>query len=445
MNCILWNCTSACRVLLFGLLFCQLASGDAWGQGIALPAAGPINQSMGGASTAAPLDSMGALFWNPASISGLCCSEMSFGLGLLLPTTELASTVPAGGIFPGFPPVELSGSTQTTPGVMPIPTAAYVHRNPDSPWTYGIGIFGIGGFCTNYPTSQTNPILTPPPPGGIGLGRVFAQVEIMQVTPTLAYAITDRLSIGVTPTLNLARFAAAPQFLAAPDDANGDTFATYPDGTATNYSWGAGVHLGVFYAGEAGWNLGASIKSPQWFEPFRANANDENNQPRLLNTDVDFPMIVSLGVGYTGFERWVLATDFRYLDYKNTEGFRQSGFNPDGSVGLGWKSVFALATGAQYQLTDCCSLRAGYSYNQNPISSTAAFFNVASPLITQHMLSVGGSYQFNYACTASVAYTHAFENRVAGPITTPLGQIPGSVAASTVSADALLASILVRF
>ena len=49
-------------------------------QGFVLAGAGPVNRSMGGASTAAPLDATGALFWNPATLSGLPSSELDFAL-----------------------------------------------------------------------------------------------------------------------------------------------------------------------------------------------------------------------------------------------------------------------------------------------------------------------------------------------------------------------------
>ncbi len=35
--------------------------------GTAVSGTGPINRSMGGAATAAPIDAAGALFWNPAA------------------------------------------------------------------------------------------------------------------------------------------------------------------------------------------------------------------------------------------------------------------------------------------------------------------------------------------------------------------------------------------
>jgi long-chain fatty acid transport protein len=433
------------RLSLVSAIVGVLVARQAAGQGIALPGAGPINQSMGGAAVAAPLDATGALFWNPATISGLSSSEMSFGLGFLLPTTSVSSSLPAGSLGPGFPPVALQGSNRSNAGVTPLPTMAFVKKLDDSDWTYGIGVFGIGGFSTNYPASASNPILMPPPPAGLGVGHIYADVEILQVVPTISYQWSDRLSVGVSPTFDLARLAVDPAFFSAPDDANGDGFATYPSGTATSYTWGIGAQFGLFYKAPY-WNLGFSLKSPQWFDDFRANSSNEIGQPRTVKSEFDFPMIASVGVAYTGFERWVIASDFRYFDNRNTNGFRTAGFNPDGSVtGLGWKSIFGMATGVQYQVTDCWSLRMGYAYNQDPVGNEVAFFNVSSPLITQHVLSVGTSFKFTQCCLLSVSYSHAFENRNTGPIETQLGPIPGSSVTDSTSADLLYTGISVLF
>jgi long-chain fatty acid transport protein len=413
-----------------------LASNSAMGQGVALPAAGPVNQSMGGASTAAPIDAMGALYWNPATISALQCSEMGFGLGLMLPTTHLASSVPAFG---------LQGSNRSNAGVTPIPDFALVERIDDSDWSYGVGIFAIGGFSTNYPASNTNPVLMPPPPVGLGLGHVYAQLQILQVVPTLSCQLTDRLSVGISPMIDLAELALDPAVFAPPDDANGDGFPSYPAATATSYTWGIGAQVGLFYKGTA-WNTGFSLKSPQWFDDFRANSSNEIGQARTIKSEFDFPMIASWGMAYTAIERWLFAMDLRYYDYRNTDGFRTAAFNPDGSVtGLGWKNVFGLATGVQWQATDCWFLRMGYSYNQNPISSDVAFFNVASPLIYQHILSIGASRKFGHSCLFSISYSHVFENSVTGPIQTPLGPIPGTSVTDTTSADLLFTGVSVVF
>lgn len=423
--------------LLGGLLAACLAR-PAAAQGIALPAAGAINQSMAGAGVAAPLDAMGSLFWNPAGIGVLPHSEMSFGLGLLWPSTRVDSAI-------GF--AGMAGSDRGEPGVMPIPNAAFVYRDDNSPFTYGLGMYGIGGFATNYPGSLTNPVFSPPPPNGVAQGHISAAVEILQIAPTIAVALTQRLTLGFTPTIDLGRLSVTPMILAPPDDANGDTVPSYPSAQSTRYAWGFGGHFGALYTADNGLNFGASIKSPQWFQKFNANSSNELGQPRALATSVDFPMIISLGVGYTGFERWTLASDLRYLDYPNTDGFRTTGYNADGSVaGLGWHGVYAWANGVQYQATERLSLRAGYAFNTNPIRNADTFFNIASPLITQNLFSCGGSYEFAPGCLASLSYTHALQNSVTGPIILPPSfAVPTSSVTSFVSADLLIANITVRF
>ena len=139
-----------------------------------------MNESMAGAATACPIDSAGAMHWNPASISGLPCSDISFGMELILPTTTLSSSVPG----------PIAGSDQGEPGVTPVPSMAFVRKCEDSPWTYGLGLFGIGGSSVNYPASLTNPILMPQPHG---LGQLSANVDIYQIVPTVSYQLNRAL------------------------------------------------------------------------------------------------------------------------------------------------------------------------------------------------------------------------------------------------------------
>ena len=111
-----------------------------------LSGAGPINRSMGGASTAAPLSASGALFWNPATLSGLESSQLDVGAELLFPHTSLSSSVPANTFGPGVPPVDLSGTTGNEDALFAMPTIALAYRPEESPFTYGLGVFAAAGF-----------------------------------------------------------------------------------------------------------------------------------------------------------------------------------------------------------------------------------------------------------------------------------------------------------
>ena len=96
-----------------------------------LSGTGPINRSMGGAATGSPLSASGALFWNPASLSGLDRSELDIGAELLIPHTNLSSSLPAGSFGP-VPLVNLSGSTDNENAVFALPTIALSYRDRKS-------------------------------------------------------------------------------------------------------------------------------------------------------------------------------------------------------------------------------------------------------------------------------------------------------------------------
>jgi long-chain fatty acid transport protein len=395
--------------------------------------AGPINRSMGGAAVAAPIDSIGSLFWNPATSSALPSSSMDFGMELLWPQTTVSSSIP----FLG-----LSGSDRADNGIFPLPSVGLVYKPEDSIVTYGLGMFAVAGFGVNYPSSTTNPILTPQlPQGGVGFGNIFSELEVLQIVATGSIQVTDRLSIGGGPTLSLATLRLDPLVIATPD-ANGQ----YPPDAHTRMTWGGGFEVGAFYNLGAGWQLGASYKSPQWFEDFHFQSTDEFGKPRSIVFNAELPMIVSAGVGYTGFERLILAADFRWVDFADADGFRQSGFSPTGAVlGVGNRSIFAMSLGAQYLLTDNISLRAGYSYNQDPVRENLTIFTVAAPTIVEHTLYVGASYRVTDALSLSFAYVHAFENGITGPYVTPFGPLPGASVHYDTSADTFLIGATVRF
>jgi len=315
---------------------------------------------------------------------------------------------------------------------------AFVQKSCESKWAYGLGIMAIGGSAVNYPASTTDPILLKQP---FGLGQLAANVDIYQISPTVAYQLTEHWSIGFSPTITMGKLYADPLFLGPREDGE------WPAGIGTRYVWGGGCQGGVYYKGDAGWNFGAALASPQWMEPFRYRSISALGEPLSVNYDLNYPMVASIGTSYTGFERWTLACDVRYFDYADTTGFSGSGLNPDGSLkGLGWNSIMAVAVGAQRQMNDCVTLRCGYCFNEDPISSNVVQYNVASPMITQHTAHVGASFLLPGEWIASVAYAHAFENSVTGPLHSATGAaIPGSSVTSTVSADVLSFGVTKRY
>ncbi len=400
-------------------------------QGITLSGAGVVNRSFGGTAVAAPIDVTGAIMWNPATISGFDRSEVAFSLELLQSDTQVRSSL--GG---------LSGQTSGDHDAVPIPSFAFVHKpEGDSPWTYGLGFYTLGGFNINYPVDTTNPILTPQPPVGGGLGRVVGEAAIYQIAPTVSYDINSSLSFGFAPTLSIAKIQVDPMFFGAPNSTG-----AYAPGADSDYTLGGGFQVGLYYNPEENYSLGISYKSPQWFDSFDVNTVDASGLAREISYDLDYAQIVAVGGSYEPCEDLLFATDVKYIMYGEAEGFGDQGYAPDGRVmGLGWDNIFSVSTGVQKELTESISLRLGYLYNQNPISGDVASFNVVSPLITQHLVSAGASFAIDEKLTFSLAYLHAFESDTGGPIVAPgVGAVPGSSVESTVSADAIAAGFTLK-
>lgn len=413
-----------------GFLLAFLCHSVAFGQlGSTLNGLGPISRSMGGATTAAPVDTLGAFQWNPATITALPNST-DFGLEILFPHSELASSIGGGAI---------SGRTQSDTGVLPLPEFGVVYQPEGSSVSYGLGVLTVGGFGVNYPGSATNPVLTPPPPGGFGVGPIYTQYQLMQLVPTVAFHVNDNLSIGFSPILDLASLSIDPGLVASPDPGTG----TYPPMNHGSFQWGAGFQIGAFYEADNYWQFGGSFKSTQWFSDFEYNSSDPAGTALSPQFGLDAPTMVSLGTAYTGIERILISVDGRYLNYSGTNGYQDKEFDPTGAfAGLGWKDVFGVSAGTQYQMTDTASVRAGYTYNTNPISDNQSFFNAGSPLIIQHGVNVGASYNLTSRFKVSIAYSHFFENSVSGPMYQPTfpGTVPlaGTNVKSTASADSVL-------
>ena len=393
--------------------------------GHVLSGVGAIDQGWSGAGTANPQDVLGALHWNPAAITHQDRSSFNVNLQMLTPNGRLYSGVKANAFGPMGPQQDLSGNTESKSGNFAIPAIAFVYQPRESDFTFGFHAFGVGGFGVDYVSTPTNPITTPQPPNGMGFNAINSEFMLMQMAPTVAYKISDMLSIAVSPVANLSTLEVNPFPATNPDDSNGDGFPSYPGGPR-EMAWGFGYQIGINIGDVNGLRFGASYKSNQRFEDFKFTADSENGSPRSFNFNLDYPMITSAGLGYSGFERLELAADVKYIDFEHTHGFDKVGFDQSGAVqGFGWKSIWVIAAGIQYDVTDKLPVRLGYSYNENPISDANSFYNVSAPAIIQHHLSAGFSYRINPQLTGSFAIQYGLKNSTRGEWMNP--QMGGAV------------------
>jgi long-chain fatty acid transport protein len=382
---------------------------------------------------------MGALYWNPATISGLQQSEIGFSLEALFADVDISSSAFGG-----------AGHTESDGGPTPIPAIGWVHRLPESNVTIGLGVFAVAGFSTNYPADPTNPILAPQSntPGGLGgFGRLSSEAQFLEMTPVVSLQLTDTIAIGGGPTITIAKIAAAPFAFAGVDDADMSMQPRYPNSVGTRNHMGLGAQLGIYYTGMKDLTLGAVFKSPQYMEQFRFQTQDEVGGPRFVKFDLDLPMIISVGAAWHGMQDAVWALDVRYFDYENTDGFGDSGFNPDGSIrGFNWRNTVSVALGGRFRVSDRITLGLGYQYNPSPIEEADTVFNLATPLFQEHMISTGGSFNLTPCVELHAAYSYFFDNSITGPISTAAtGPIPGTSVTNGLSAHFVSMGVSVKY
>src|SRR5262245_14057522 len=99
-------------------------------QGVYFAGGGASHLSMGGASTATPVDAIGALYWNPAAIGRYGRSEVNVGGGFLFPISHLDAAALRG----------RAGRTTSDSGVGLVSDVGMIFQPEERQLTFGLGL-----------------------------------------------------------------------------------------------------------------------------------------------------------------------------------------------------------------------------------------------------------------------------------------------------------------
>lgn len=404
---------------------------------------GAINSSLGGVGVASNASLLGAFYLNPAGLASFDGTNLEMGFELLRPDRTVESSAgPA------------SGSTTSDADWTPIPAFGFSTRLANGA-VVGLSGLGIGGFGVNYASDPTNPILAPRPNG---FGNVYSNFQLMKISPAVAWSPRPGLRLGIAANINWQSLAVDPMPIAAPDVDPGpdvtpgtaDDRAYYPGAAAADAVFGFGFQLGLQYDVSERVSLGVAYTSPGTFGDFeftstRANPNLPNfGTPRSFKFRMDVPAIYAAGIALDPTPKFHLGADVRYITYSQTEGFEESGYNPDFSVkGFGWADITVVAVGAQYQLSERFTLRGGYHYSGNPVPDEQAMFNIPAPAIVQQHVTAGLGYSFSQGMELNVAAYQALENSITGAMYRPTA-LPGTSVTNTLSETSLLVGFTFR-
>lgn len=245
----------------------------------------------------------------------------------------------------------------------------------------GIGVyspFGLGSkWGDDIPAAPPNPPLDP---GGRRL--ILAEIRLANVNPTVAYQLTDSLSLGVG--VDYFRSEVATRRIKVYNPLLGIEGQVDLEAEGDGWGYNAGLQ----------WRCGESLSVGLTYRSqVRVHYEGEADihildQSTGADTELDYPAIVAAGVAWqaTGKLQLELAaewTQWSTLDEQaiSIEGQPTEVSSPD------WRDSWTLMLGGEYRLSERWAVRAGYGYNQTPVPGDTADPSV--PTGDTHAVSFG--------------------------------------------------------
>jgi long-chain fatty acid transport protein len=335
---------------------------------------------------------------NPAMITSVKGSEVSFGGTVFMPDVKYSTKATSGSMSGG----ELaSGDSDADMSMIPEVSLA---TNLGNGFFAGVGMWGTAGMGVDY--------------RGQGGMEMVTNLQLMQFGLPLAYK-TAGFSLGVTPIMQYGALDVNYDFSSMMGNAAGTNMAAA--GVAQDF--GYGYTLGAAYE-IAGLTLGAVYKSPiemeykgmmskvtkpftgTVFSPFASVMGDKLEQPAEMGVGASYVMGAS-----------TFAVDYKQIKWSDAAGYES----------FGWDDQDVIAVGYQYA-TPVWAVRLGYNYGKNPIKDAGAIaanssmtgtdyagnalnmFNLMGfPATVESHYTVGGTYSFSKTTSLDLAYVYAPE------------------------------------
>lgn len=438
---------TAKRFLLSFSLLASLLTAPVWAaDGPTLHGAGAVNDAMGGAGVALPLDALGALNGNPALLVKLSGHRMEFSTEILKAKNAVSSTVHVNAGGAGF---DVSGRTEDAGKVSVIPAFAWTSHSSTSSTAYGMGFIGLAGVGVDYPQDPSNPILAPQPQG---FGHVFSSYSLLKIPVAFAWQATPQLAVGLSFVAARESLESDPAGFAAPDCSGAANNPTcFVPRTNTDSEFGYGGQIGVLWEVTPMLNLGASYQSKLSFSSFEwdsAHANPfrpDFGTARTIRFHLDSPATAAIGLGIKASPNFQIALDAKRIAYGDTAGFGTSGVDAQGnSKGLGWKNINVLAAGAEWRPSPRLAIRGGYNHSDNPIPDNLTFESVIAPAIFKNHACLGLGFAINPNLEVNLAAYRAFKTTASGPFLSPFGPVPGTQVKNEMTLDSGLVTFSFR-
>jgi long-chain fatty acid transport protein len=373
-------------ILATAFVFSSLAmfSGNAFAAGFYIQEQSVKGLGYAFSGSVTSIDDASTIFFNPAGMSDLDRAQLNAGVHLIVPHSDLDNT---GSTFLGAP---VGGSDNGNPyDPSPVPNFFIAAPFADGRFWAGIGVTAPFGLGSDY--------------GDDWFGRFDStktELTTIDVAPSISFKATDWLSIGAGVDF---QYAEADLRSAVSNVASTGTSKLEGKDTSVGYNIGLkaepveGTTLGLHYRSAMKHTLDGRII----VEGLTAGNTDISGKANL-----NLPDIATFGIAQDitpDFRLMGQATWFGWANFESITAVNDAGATVS-SVPQNYKTTWAFAIGAEYDVDETWTLRGGYQYDQTPTRDE--FRTSRTPDGDRNWFSLGASYNFTPDLSLDVAATY---------------------------------------
>ena len=366
------------------------------------------DQALGGAGIANPADALTTAN-NPAGLVDVG-HQLNADVSMFNPSREYNASMGPGFVAPG--------TVSSYRDIFAIPALGYsLPLSADQ--AIGVSMNGNGGMNTTYPGNTPNPNCARmgSPMQGVFCGGK-AGVDLNQALISIGYAQRfGNLSLGIAPTLVTQLFSAYGLRAFSGVSANPSDLTD----RSVAWSFGAGVRAGALYHVNEQFSVAIDGSTPIWATGFT-----QYSGLFAQGGHFNVPATIGAGLSYKILPTLAVMLDWKDIFYSGVKSIanQMTAPYPLGSTngpGFGWRDVNVVALGVEWKYSDAVTLRAGYAYNTQPITSNNVTFNILAPGVVQNHITGGFTYNMNRNSGIDFAIVYAPRTSVSGPEITPQG------------------------
>ena len=359
-----------------------LGSASAFAGGFQLNELGSRAMAQGGAFAARASDPS-AIYFNPAGLGFQSQAEIYLGTTFILPQVSFYGPV-ADANDPAIKnQTKMVNQTFTPVGLYAAcPLTDNIH--------VGFGVINPYGLGTEWPSDWVGKYNT-----------TKVDLQTFYYTPTVAYKISDQLSIGAGLSIVTGSVKLQQEDIVI----STDTHVTIDMTSKTAYGFTAGIQYKITPDISAGVSYRSSVKMNA---SGSADFNPQLSVVNVVNDDVTssitLPATGFVGLAYKVSPKLEVEADYQYIgwsSYKQLEIDFKNDPTKNVIAPKDYSNTYMIRIGGEYTMDDL-KIRAGYLYDHSPVAS--AYVDPLLPDANRNGVNVGLGYQFTKNISADVSY-----------------------------------------